>query len=137
MHVHLLCRLGLERVWPAWQPPTPALRQLRALARERQSVTQQGARLKIRRHDSQHCYQPNSRTLERLSAQQKLLLPQLQAIDQDLADLLQAEPELARKLAYQTSVPGISLSSAITVMAITVMAITVVAETSGFALIGN
>ena len=127
LDARLLCRLGLERVLPAWQPPTPALRQLRALARERQSVTQQGARLKIRRHAYQHSYQPDSRTLERLSVQQQLLLTQLQAIDQDLADLLQAEPELARKLAHLTSVPGIGLTTAITV----------VAETTGFALVGN
>ena len=127
LDARLLCRLGLERVLPAWQPPTPALRQLRALARERQSVTQQGARLKIRRHAYQHSYQPDSRTLERLSVQQQLLLTQLQAIDQDLADLLQTEPELARKLAHLTSVPGIGLTTAITV----------VAETTGFALVGS
>ena len=127
LDARLLCRLGLERALPAWQPPTPALRQLRALARERQSVTQQGARLKIRRHAYQHSYQPDSRTLERLSAQQQLLLTQLQAIDRDLADLLHAEPELARKLAHLTSVPGIGLTTAITV----------VAETTGFALVAN
>lgn len=127
LDARLLCRLGLERVLPAWQPPTTALRQLRALARERQSVTQQGARLKIRRHAYQHSYQPDSRTLERLAVQQQLLLTQLQAIDQDLADLLPAEPELARKLAHLTSVPGIGLTTAITV----------VAETTGFALVEN
>lgn len=59
---------------PAWLPPTPALCQLRALACERQSLTQQGARLKIRRHAYQHSYKPDSRTLERLVPQQQLLL---------------------------------------------------------------
>ena len=33
------CRLGLARALPAWRPPTSALRQLRALSRERQSLT--------------------------------------------------------------------------------------------------
>ena len=46
----LLCSLGLKRALPAWQPPTPALRQLRALCRERQRLTQQTARLKTQRH---------------------------------------------------------------------------------------
>lgn len=127
LDARLLCRLGLERVLPAWQPPKPALRQLRALSRERESLTQQGARLKISRHAYQHSYQPDARTLERLAAQQQLLLIQLKAIDQDLADLLKAEPELARKLAHLTSVPGIGLTTAIIV----------VAETTGFALVGN
>ena len=51
----------------------------------------------------------------------------MQAIGQDLADLLQAEPGLARKLAHLTSVPGIGLTTAIIV----------IAETTGFALVGN
>jgi transposase len=127
LDARLLCRLGLERVLPAWQPPTPALRELRALARERQVLTQQGARLKTRCHAYQHSYQPDERTLLRLRAQQQLLVQQLKAIDQDLAALLAAEPELARKLAHLTSIPGIGLTTAIVV----------VAETTGFVLVEN
>ncbi len=127
LDARLLCRLGLERLLPAWQPPTPALRQLRALARERQVLTKQGAQLKARVHAYQHSYQPDSRTLARLAAQQQLLLQQLAALDQDLTELLAAEPELARKLAQLTSIPGIGLTTAVVV----------VAETSGFALVEN
>ena len=122
-----VCRLGLERSLPAWQPPTPALRQLRALARERQVLVQQGAQLKTRAHAYQHSYQPDSRTLARLTAQQQLLVNQLKALDQDLADLLKAEPELARKLGQLTRIPGIGLTTAIVV----------VAETNGFVLVEN
>jgi len=127
LDARLLCRLGLERALPAWQPPTPALRQLRALARERQVLVRQAAQLKIRAHAYQHSYQPDSRTLARLAAQQQLLVSQLKALDQDLADLLQAEPELARKLGQLTSIPGIGLTTAIVV----------VAETNGFVLVEN
>jgi len=81
LDARLLCRLGLERALPAWQPPTPALRQLRALARERQGLKRQGARLKAQRHSYDHGYQPDARTLERLAARQKLLKQQLKAID--------------------------------------------------------
>ncbi len=127
LDARLLCRLGLERSLPAWQPPTPALRQLRALARERQVLVRQAAQLKIRAHAYQHSYQPDSRTLARLAAQQQLLVSLLKALDQDLADLLQAEPELARKLDQLTSIPGIGLTTAIVV----------VAETNGFVLVEN
>ena len=124
LDARLLCRLGLERVLPAWLGPTPALRQLRALARECQVLTRQGAQLKTRAHAYAHSYQLDSRTLAQLSAQQQhLVAHQLEALDQDLADLLTAEPELARKLAHLTSIPGIGLTTAIVV---------VVAETSGF-----
>ncbi len=127
LDARLLCRLGLERALPSWQPPTLALRQLRALSRERQSLTQQAARLKTQRHAYHHSYQPDARTLERLSARQQLLDQQMKAVDQDLAALLKAEPELARKMAHLTSVPGIGLTTAIAV----------VAETNGFVLVEN
>ena len=127
LDARLLCRLSLERILPAWRPPTPALRQLRALARERQVLTRQGAQLKTQAHACAHSYQPDSRTLARLSAQRQFVTHQLKALDQDLADLLTAEPELACKLAHLTSIPGIGLTTAIIV----------VAETSGFILVEN
>lgn len=48
-------------------------------------------------------------------------------LDQDLTELLAAKPELARKLAQLTSIPGIGLTTAVVV----------VAEISGFALVEN
>ena len=127
LDARLLCRLGPERVLPAWRPPTPALRQRRAPARERQVLTRQGAQFKTRAHAGAHSYQPDSRTLARLSAQQQLVTYQRKAPDQDLADLLTAAPELARKLAHLTSSPGIGLTTAVVV----------VAETNGFVLVEN
>ncbi|UYZ64862.1 IS110 family RNA-guided transposase [Hymenobacter weizhouensis] len=127
LDARLLCRLGLERVLPAWQPPTPALRQLRVLARERQSLTQQAAKLKLQRHAYQHSYRPDARTLARLADHLQLLARQVRAVDQDLKALLETEPDLARRLAHVTSIPGMGLTSAILV----------VAETNGFALIEN
>ena len=50
LDARLLCRQGLERALLVWQPPTPALRQLRALARERQVLVRQAAQLKTRAH---------------------------------------------------------------------------------------
>ena len=131
LDARLLCRLGLERVLPVWQPPTPALRRLRALARERQRLTGEGARLKARlhayQHSYQHSYQPPAGTLARLAERQALVQTQLRAVDQDLAALLAAETELRQKLEHLTSVPGIGLTTAIVL----------VAEMNGFSLITN
>ncbi|MDB5234683.1 MAG: hypothetical protein JWR44_1676 [Hymenobacter sp.] len=127
LDARLLCRLGLERALPAWQPPTPALRQLRALSRERQSLVQQATRLKTQRHAQEHSYRPDARTLDRLTARQHLLDQQLLAVDQDVAALLHAGPGLARKLAHLTSIPGIGPTTAVAV----------VAETNGFVLVEN
>ena len=86
LDARLLCRLDPERVLPAWRPPTPALRQRRAPARERQVLTRQGAQFKTRAHACAHSYQPDSRTLAQLSAYQQLVTYQRKAPDQDLAD---------------------------------------------------
>jgi transposase len=127
LDARLLCRLGLERALPAWAPPTPALRRLRVLERERQVLTQQGARLKTRLHAYEHSYQPEARTLARLATQQQLIQQQLRDVDADIAALLAAEPELQRKLALLTSIPGIGLTTAVVL----------VAETAGFSLTEN
>ncbi len=127
LDARLLCRLGPERQLPAWQPPTPALRRLRALTRERQGLTQQATRLKARLHACRHSYEPEARTVARLTAQHALVQQQQRAVDQDLAAVLASEPDLARKLAHLTSVPGIGLATAVVV----------VAETSGFVLVEN
>ena len=127
LDARLRCRLGLEHVLPAWQPPTPALRQLRALARERQALTQQAARLKAQRHAYEHRDRPDARTLERLASHLALLAQQRQAIDDNLAALLESAPELARKVAHLASIPGIGQTTAVVVAA----------ETLGFALVEN
>ncbi|MBG8554968.1 IS110 family RNA-guided transposase [Hymenobacter guriensis] len=127
LDARLLCRLGLERALPVWVPPTPALRRLRILERERQILTQQGARLKTRLHAYEHSYQPEERTLVRLATQQRLIQQQLHDVDADIAALLAAEPELQRKLALLTSIPGIGLTTAVVL----------VAETAGFSLTEN
>ena len=57
----------------------------------------------------------------------QLLDQKLKSVHQDLAAQLATEPELARKLAHQTRMPGIDFTTAIVV----------VAETSGFVLMEN
>ena len=57
----------------------------------------------------------------------QLLDQKLKSVHQDLAALLATEPDLVRKLAHLTSVPGIGLTTAIVV----------VVETSGFVLMEN
>ncbi|MGY2132023.1 IS110 family RNA-guided transposase [Hymenobacter sp. HD11105] len=127
LDARLLCRLGLERQLPAWQPLTPAMRQLRSLTRERAALRTQAAQTKNRAHAYAHSYEPDPQALMRLQQRQALFEEQLWAIDTQTAALVEAMPELARKLAQLTSVPGIGLTTAITI----------VAETSGFALVEN
>jgi transposase len=77
--------------------------------------------------DSLRTVQVLRRLCHELADQQQLVLTQLAALNQDVAVLLAAEPELARKRQQLTSIPGTGLT----------MAVVVVAETSGFALVEN
>ncbi len=127
LDARLLCRLGLERQLPAWQPLTPAMRQLRSLSRERAALRTQAAQTKNRAHAYAHSYEPDPLALLRLQQRQALFEEQMHAIDVQTAALVEATPELARKLAQLTSIPGVGLLTAVTI----------VAETSGFALVEN
>ena len=127
LDARLLCRLGLERQLPAWQPLTPAMRQLRSLTRERAALRTQAAQAKNRAHAYAHSYEPDPLALNRLQQHQALFEAQMAEIDAQTAAIVNATPELARKLAQLTSVSGIGLTTAMTI----------VAETSGFALVEN
>lgn len=127
LDARLLCQLGLERQLPPWQPLTPAMRQLRFLTRERAGLRRQASPLKSPLHAHQHTYQPDPQALTRRRRQLAWLDELVAEIDAQLAQVVAAEPELARKLAYLTGIPGIGLVSACII----------VAETSGFALVEN
>lgn len=127
LDARLLCQLGLERQLPPWQPLTPAMRQLRFLTRERAGLRRQASPLKSRLHAHRHTHQPDPLAQARLRRQLAWLDELVAEIDAQLAQVVAAEPELARKLAYLTSVPGIGLVSACII----------VAETSGFVLVEN
>ena len=73
LDARLLGRWGRARARPSWPPPTPALRPLRALSRERQRLPQQAPRLKPQRHAHPPSYPPDARTRDRLTARQQLL----------------------------------------------------------------
>jgi transposase len=127
LDARLLCRLGLERQLPAWQPLTPAMRPLRSLTRERAALRTQAAQAKNRAHAYAHSYEPDPLALQRLQQRQALFEAQMAEMDAQTAAVGAATPELARQLAHLPSVPGIGLTTAVTI----------VAETSGFALVEN
>lgn len=127
LDARLLCRLGLERALPVWRPLTPALRQLRLLTRERGSLRGQLTQLQNRRHAAQHSFEPDTRALARLAQLEALLAAQVAEIEAQMAQLVAADPVLACKIGHLTSLPGVGL----------VTAATVVGETNGFALVEN
>lgn len=91
-----------------WTPPPPAQRALRALVRRRASL-QQLYQAEANRRDSG---ETDPRVCASVAAVLAVLSEQLAAVEQAIAALVQADPELARQHALLDSIPGIGATTA-------------------------
>jgi transposase len=122
-----LARMGAEQNLPRWQPLSKQFYQLRTLTRELESLHQTKTALNNQLHSQSHAQLESKSTQKRLLAMIKLLDKQIESIQQEVHQLVEADSELKRKLEHITQIEGVGLMSAITV----------IAETNGFALIEN
>src|SRR5215469_3787661 len=95
-----------------WQPPTPAQEQLQQLVRVREQL------LESRVVAQQHLQSTPAATAKFFRAQLRLLDRQITALENQLRESLQADPQLRRAVALLTSIPGVGLITALTVLAI-------------------
>lgn len=123
----MLCRIGLERILPIWQIPSPLMKQIKALCREHKSLKSQSARIKVRTHAYKHSYQPDKRTLKRLKEQQNLLERQIIEVKKEIEQYVAQDAALQNKINNIEKVKGLSL----------ITIVTVIAETNGFAAVTN
>ncbi len=122
-----LARMGAEQNLPLWQPMSKLFYQLRALTRELESLNQTKTALTSQLHALSHTQFKSKSTQKRLQAMMKLVEKQIESIQQEVAQLIESDPELKRKLAHITQIKGVGLMSAVTV----------IAETNGFTLFEN
>lgn len=123
----VLSMLGLERDLRAWQPPSPELRQLRALGRERSSLLKDRTVETNRQGAIASGVHRDARALKRHGDRLELLNAQIAAIEVEMRELVSKNGALKRKLGFLESIPGVSFISAATV----------VGETLGFESIMN
>ncbi|TXK36696.1 IS110 family transposase [Pontibacter qinzhouensis] len=122
-----LAQLGLERRLPLWQPLSACFYALRKLTREHERLQVSKTGFQNMLHAEQHSLQAGSSTVRRLEKSIRLVEVQLKEIKEEIGELISREEQLARKVQHLTSVPGVGLLTAATVLA----------ETNGFALITN
>jgi transposase len=122
-----ICRFGLERELDIWQRPKPIFKRLRQLTRERDQVITSRTVAKNQLHAEQSEFEPNKGSVERIKAQIKLLTKQLQQIRDQITEMIQKEPSVKEILDLITSIPGIGVLTAVTILG----------ETNGFELIRN
>jgi transposase len=123
----MLCRIGLERALPAWNIPSPLMRQIKVLCREHKTLKASAAKLKTRLHAYEHSYSAQKHSVLRLKQQLRLLEKQITEVEKELREYIKQDQALEKRIANIEQVKGLGL----------ITIITVIAETNGFAAINS
>jgi transposase len=119
--------MGLEKKLDVWRKPDKIFNKIKQLTREREQVQKQLTQVKNQIHAEKAGAWPNEKSLKRLNQHKNLLERQLIDIGFDVKEMIEANPELNKKVDYLTSIPGVGL----------ITAATVIGETDGFCQIRN
>jgi transposase len=118
----ILGQMGVERVLDTWKLSSKFYRHLRTLSRERQQIVVERTRIKNQLHAEEHCGDPIKTTMRRMKNRIKYLNKQIDAIENELANIIAKDDCLSEKVKKITSVPGLGFKTVVTV----------IAETQGF-----
>jgi len=112
----MLSMLGLERNLRPWSPPSKEMEALKALSRERGSLLKDKT-IEINRQGAiaSSCYS-SSRASKRHLARLRLIHAQIDAIEEEMRELVCKTKALKVGIGYLESIPGISFISAATVV---------------------
>jgi transposase len=118
----ILSQMGLERELITWQPISKDLLFLRQIVRERSVLQKSKTAVKNQLHAYCHQGRPNQASIARAKTHIAFLDEQVLQIEQEIKSFVDADQKLKTKLSYLTSIPGVGL----------ITAVSVVAETGGF-----
>lgn len=122
-----IARFGLERKLNLWQRPKPIFKRLRQLVRERDQVVEERAMVKNQLHAELAEAEPNATSVARIKKRIVFLDKQEKEIKDELTLLAKKDVQVSRFIETLTSIPGVGLLTAVTVLA----------ETNGFELVRN
>jgi transposase len=122
-----LAHMGAERKLELWQPLSRQLYLLRKLTREHEQIQQMRTEISNRLHAETYSMLTGKSTVKRMQKLLQLCETQLQAIGQEIKVTIEADSLLKDKISKITSIKGVGLLTAVTI----------IAETNGFALFTN
>lgn len=122
-----IAEFGLSRKLETWTQPHEAYQQLQQLNRERNQLTADLVVCKNRLHAEKISARPYEKTISRLEMRIEILKEQKKDILQDVKQVVEKYPEIKAEVNRLSSIPGISIITAVAVLA----------ETRGFELIKN
>lgn len=124
---HAITRFGLERKLDSWKRPRKIYKELQQLTRERDQIVDERTIIKNQIHAENIEAETNKRSIKRMKSRIKFLNSQEKEIKEDIAKIINENPDLKQNVANLCTIPGIgALTAAI-----------VLGETNGFELIRN
>lgn len=122
-----IAHFGLSRKLTKWNKPSPVMRSLRNLTRERDQVVTDRTSSKNALHALNHSHAPSASSKKRLEARIKLCTVQEKEIEKEISAIIKANAELHNRIQNICTIKGIGL----------ITAATIIAEVDGFAMIQN
>ena len=122
-----IAQFGLERKLETWSKPKRVYKELQQLTRERDQIVQERCIIKNQIHAEKVEASPNQKSLDRMQVRMRLLNTQEKEIKNDIAQIVNENPDLKKIIDRVTSIPGVGALTASIVLA----------ETNGFELIRN
>lgn len=119
-----LAKMSLSKSLRAWQPISPVLHRLRTQTRHHASLQKDLTKLGNQLHALEHSHLPDKLVKKQLKQNIDFLAKQLEETQTAIVKTIQTDEKLAKRIQYLTSIYGVGLLTAATV----------VAETNGFAL---
>jgi transposase len=122
-----IAMFGLEKKLESWKRPKKIFKDLRQLTRERDQIVEERTMVKNQLHAEQAEAYPNQSSVQRMQKRIQFLNKQEKEIKNELGALVKNDQEVSKSVKLASSVTGIGLLTAATVLA----------ETNGFELIRN
>lgn len=117
-----LATMGLEKKLDVWNKPQKEYLDLRHLSREKERIQHQISQLKNQLEAEQACAHPCNKTIRRINDLLKVLKKQKKEVLTEMEQVINSNAELKEKVRKITTIPGIGLMTAATI----------IGETDGF-----
>jgi len=123
----VLAEFGCVKHIDQWQPPHPLYAALKQLTREKYQLQQELTLIKNQLHAEQTKAITAAASIKRMKARCRLIEKQIAEVEKEIIDTLNDDAAIKEKINKICTIPGVGLSTAVTV----------IAETNGFNLIRN
>ena len=112
-----ITRFGLDRQLTLWSPPSPTIKALHNLSREYHALKATITSIKNQRHALSESFDPQRRSLARKAQLLKFLKRQCDQIQEELHQLVDADPVLSQRVPTISTIKGVGFITIVSVLA--------------------